>query len=476
MSGTARVEGRRDAVALAALLAGTLLAPLNSSMVAVALYPVQQDLGASLGAATWMVTSFYLAACVAQPVMGRIADRTGPRALFVGGMLLASAASAAAPFVTDVAGLVVCRSLLAVGVSTSFPCALILVRRGGGSGRQLGRIAVVNTTAGAVGPVLGGLLTDWAGWPAIFWVNLPLTLGAVAVAAFRLPGRERGPVPDGRLSGGIDILGVLLFAGGMLALLRVMLALPRVEPVTVVAAVSLLIGFVVREARYRAPFIDVTALWSHRGLVPVLSIFVLFNLTYYSAFYGLPQWFQGSLGLDPAAAGLLVLPIAATSVLATMAGSWALRVVSSERLAFLSALLLLAGVAVLLVFDASTPLTIVVPVGVLLGIPYGLGNLVMQQQMYDRAPDRLTGLVGGLFQSARYIGAILAVGLVGACAPTGPAAVGDLTTLAYAMTVVAVLVLAAVAADSVLARRRTAAIRWTALVPSAGSTRGDHHG
>ncbi|MDV6285833.1 MFS transporter [Rhodococcus jostii] len=472
MTGTAGFGGRRDAVALAVLMVGTLLAPLNSSMVAVALYPVQQDLDASLGEVTWLVTSFYLVACVAQPVMGRVADVTGPRALFVGGMLLASAASAAAPFVTDVWALVVCRCLLAVGVSTSFPCALVLVRARGGSG-QLGRIAVVNTTAGAVGPVLGGLLTDWAGWPAIFWVNLPLTVGALLVAARLLPGRARGPRADAVPAAGVDVIGVLFFAAGMLALLRVMLTLPRADTVSVAVAAVTLTAFVVWETRCRAPFVDVSALWSQRGLVPVLAIFVLFNLTYYSAFYGLPQWFQGTLGLDAAAAGLLVLPIAATSVVATVAGARALRVSSPEQLACVSALLLLVGVAVLLAFDASTPRLVVVLAGVLLGVPYGLGNLVMQHQMYDRAPAGLTGLVGGLFQSARYTGAILAVGLVGACAPSDPSAAADLTTLTLAMTVVAVLVAVAVVADAVLARRRAAAIRWAAPSRTVTGSRAD---
>ncbi|MEI4747881.1 MFS transporter [Rhodococcus erythropolis] len=450
-------ERHRAAIALAALMVGTLLAPLNSSMIAVALYPIQRDLTASLTEVTWMVTAFYLVACIAQPLMGRIVDTTGPRALFVSGMLLASGASAVAPFVSDVSGLVVCRALLAVGISTSFPCALVLVR-GRGAGGQLGRIAVINTTAGAVGPVVGGLLTDWAGWPAVFWVNLPLTLGAVVVAAWLLPGRVRGPKSDGASTERFDVIGVVLFAGGMLALLRAMLSLPLFDAVSAGVALILLVSFVLWEIRSPAPFVDVSALWSTRGLVPVLGIFVLFNLTYYSAFYGLPQWFQETLGLDAADAGLLMLPIAATSVVATVFGTRALRVASLEALACLSAVILLVGVAVLLVFDTSTPRSLIVVAGVLLGIPYGLGNLVMQQQMYVRAPTRLTGLVGGLFQSARYTGAILAVGLVGACVPSAGSSAADLTTLVLAMTAVSVLVTAAVCADTVRARRRPAAI------------------
>lgn len=435
----------RTWAALTALLCGTLLSPLNSSMVAVALAPIQRDLHEPLATVTWVVTVFYLTACVCQPVLGRVADRVGPRRLFAAGMALAAAASAAAAMATSLPLLVACRCAQAVGVSAAYPCAMIVIRRYGDAGR-LSAIATVNTTAGAVGPVLGGLLTSWSGWQAIFWVNLPVMAGALILAWHAIGPDERRPARGG-LVRAIDPVGVLLFAVAVVGLLAVMLALPGASVPGLVAVAVAGAGFVWWERRAAEPFVDVRALAAPGGPLPVLGVFVLFNLAYYGAFYGLPPWLQTALGFDAARAGLLVLPIAATSVVATVLGGPVMRRFGVAATLRAGTWLLLAGVAVIMTFGTATPAWAVVADGVVLGVPYGLCNLGLQRLMYERAPAGMTGVVGGLFQSARYVGAILAVGLVGAFAPADPASPVDPRGLAVAMSVVALAVIVILARD-----------------------------
>jgi MFS family permease len=445
---TAHSASRRPQLALVALLTGTMLAPLNSSMVAVALTPIQRSYDVSLPTVSWLVTAFYLTACVAQPVMGRIADAYGPRHVFVLGMVAATLATTAAPFSDSVGVLVLCRVLQAIGVSTAFPCAMVLLRRDGRGGRLFG-VAAVNTTAGAVGPVLGGLLTTYAGWEAIFWVNLPLTLGAIAVALVAL-----GPDPH-RAGRGlratvteIDPVGILAFTAAIIGILEVMLTL-RGGDLWPGALLCVTAGavFFLRESRATQPFIDVRALWSAPGLLAVLATFVLFNLAYYGAFYGLPQWLQTTRDLAASEAGLLILPIAAMGALSTLAGSALMRVVGVGRTLVVASVLLTAGLAGLAGFDGGTPLWVIALEGAILGVPYGLGNLGLQRLMYERSPASVSGVVGGLFQSARYLGAILAVGLVGALAPRGSTA--GLHALGTAMAIVATAVLVLTVRDLV---------------------------
>ncbi|MFI6452405.1 MFS transporter [Streptosporangium amethystogenes] len=442
---TAVRPDRRARMALAALLAGTLLAPLNSSMVAVALTPIQRDLAQPLATTTWVVTVFYLTACVCQPVLGRVADRVGPRRLFAAGMAVAAVASAVAATATSLPLLVLCRCVQAAGVSTAFPCAMVVIRRRGDATR-LSAVATVNTTAGAVGPVLGGLLTSWAGWQAIFWVNLPVMLGAL-VLAWRAIGPEERRAARGGLVRAIDPVGVVLFAVAVVGLLDLMLALPRVSVPGLAAVVVAGTGFLWWERRAAEPFVDVRALGAARGLVPVLGTFVLFNLAYYGAFYGLPPWLQTALGFDAAHTGLLIMPIAATSVVATLLGGPIMRRLGVGRTLLAGGGLLLAGVAAITTFDTATPAWAIVVDGVVLGVPYGLCNLGLQRLMYERAPAGMSGVVGGLFQSARYVGAILAVGLVGAFAPGDPAVPTEPRALAVAMAVVAAAVIVILAHD-----------------------------
>ncbi|MEU3168713.1 MFS transporter [Streptosporangium sp. NPDC006930] len=447
--------------ALTALLAGTLLAPLNSSMIAVALAPIQRDLAQPLATTTWVVTVFYLTACVCQPVLGRVADRVGPRRLFVAGMAVAAVASAVAATATSLPLLVLCRCVQAAGVSTAFPCAMVVIRRNGDATR-LSTVATVNTTAGAVGPVLGGLLTSWAGWQAIFWVNLPVMLGALVLAWRAIGPEERRPARGG-LVRAIDPAGVVLFAGTVIGLLDLMLALPRVSVPGLATVVVAGTAFLFWERRTAEPFVDVRALAAAPGLVPVLGTFTLFNLAYYGAFYGLPPWLQTALGFDAAHTGLLIMPIAATSVVATVLGGPVMRRLGIGRTLLAGGGLLLAGVAAITTFDTTTPAWAVVVDGVVLGVPYGLCNLGLQRLMYERAPTGMSGVVGGLFQSARYVGAILAVGLVGASAPGDPAMPVDPRALAVAMTAVATAVIVILALDlrrsrndEVLSMHRTA--------------------
>ena len=90
----------RTGWAVAALSLGTLLNPLNSSMIAVALVPLQHDFGVDVTAVTWVITSFYLASAAGQPLMGRLADRFGPRRLFLFGMVVVALVFSALAFLT----------------------------------------------------------------------------------------------------------------------------------------------------------------------------------------------------------------------------------------------------------------------------------------------------------------------------------------------------------------------------------------
>src|SRR5947209_197468 len=107
---------------------GTLLNPLNSSMIAVALLPLHSDFGVSIATVTWLVSGFYLAAAVGQPLMGRLADLFGPRRIFCFGLLLVCVTSALAPWVPAFGWLVALRVLQAFGTSAAYPSGLAIMR------------------------------------------------------------------------------------------------------------------------------------------------------------------------------------------------------------------------------------------------------------------------------------------------------------------------------------------------------------
>ena len=190
----------RAGLAVAGLSLGTSLNPLNSSMIAVALVVLREDFGLDVATVTWVITAFYLTSAAGQPLMGRLADRFGPRRLFLLGMALVAVTCALAPFAPNFALLCVARAFMALGTATAYPSAVVMVaalarEANVKSTRPLGRIQMANTSAAAVGPVVGGLLVSLVGWQALFLINVPLALVAIFVVRRFAPadgGRERG--------------------------------------------------------------------------------------------------------------------------------------------------------------------------------------------------------------------------------------------------------------------------------------------
>lgn len=433
----------RTGAAVAALSLGTLLNPLNSSMIAVALVPLQHDFGVDVTAVTWVITSFYLASAAGQPLMGRLADRFGPRRLFLFGMLVVALACAVTPFAGSFAAVCAGRVALAVGTATAFPSAIAMLRplaadSGVGTPRLLGRIQIANTSGAAIGPVLGGALITFLGWQSIFWVNVPLALIAFAGAWMFTPrDAERPRTPLLRTLAESDIPGILLFIATLTSLLVFLLDLHPVPlwwllPVCAVAAVL----FVWRELRTSHPFLDLRLLAANRRLLMVYLSFAIFNVVYYSAFFGLPQYLQTHGGYTAGVAGLLMFPLAAVTIVVTPLAARAIEAVGLRPTLITSAIALVAGAVLLGVAAATTAPWVVLLLTAALGIPYCVVSIGMNQALYSSARPEDSGVAAGIFQTSRYVGAIVATTVLGLLFSGGTtsgswlAVVGVATTLA----------------------------------------------
>ncbi|WP_426624682.1 MFS transporter [Leifsonia sp. McL0607] len=438
--------------AVAALSLGTLLNPLNSSMIAVALVPLQRDFQVSVTTVTWVVTSFYLASAAGQPLMGRFADRFGPRRLFLFGMLVVALACAATPFVSSFAAVCAGRVALAVGTATAFPSAIAMLRAVAassavGTPRLLGRIQIANTSGAAIGPVLGGALVTFLGWQAIFWVNIPLaalafvgvsvfapreadprsqtmtsvagSLGAGVAGPLRAPS-ELHRAPLRRIVAESDVPGILLFVTTLTALLIFLLDLrPQplwwLLPVVPIAAAL----FVWRELRTRHPFLDLRLLAANRRLLMVYLCFAVFNVVYYSAFFGLPQYLQEHGGYSAGITGLLMFPLAAVTIAVTPLAARAIEGVGLRPTLLAGASALVVG-AVLLGFAAATTAPwVMLALTAGLGIPYCVVSIAMNQSLYSAARPEDAGVAAGIFQTSRYVGAIVATTVLGLLFSTG---------------------------------------------------------
>ncbi|MFJ4030242.1 MFS transporter [Paenarthrobacter sp. NPDC089989] len=410
----------RPGLAIAALSIGTALNPLNSSMIAVALVVLREDFALDVATVTWVITAFYLASAAGQPLMGRFADRFGPRRLFTFGMAIVAVTCAIAPFLPNFALVCVARALMAVGTATAYPSAVVMVTdlsrlANVPTTRPLGRIQMANTSAAAVGPVVGGLLVSLFDWQALFVINVPLALIALLVVQRTAPAdadRETGSL--GKLIRDSDIPGILAFVVSlMLAMMALLNVMPDFRWYLLGAAVVIGALFAWRELRFNPPFLDLRLLGRNRPLLFIYLVFVVFSGVYYFAFFGLPQLLQEAGNYDAGLVGLLMLPLASMSVLVTP-----LTVRLIERFGVRG--VLITGVLVLTVASAALGLLtlslwppLVLVLTAVMGVPYGAVSTASNQGLYVSARPEDRGVAAGILQTCRYLGAITATVLIG---------------------------------------------------------------
>lgn len=408
---------------MAPLLIGSVLNPVNSTMIATGLVAIGHDFGVGAAQTAWLVASLYLASAVAQPAMGRLADLLGPRRVFLSGLLVVCAAGLVGALAPAFGWLIASRVLLGIGTSAAYPAAMALLRaQSFATGREtprpvLGRLSLASLGSAAVGPVLGGVLTATAGWRAIFAVNVPLALIGITLALLWLPRTRMTSGEDGAADAGartagaaFDPLGIALFTATLTTLMIFLMDLARPNwallPVVLVLA-GVLTWWQLRRPR---PFIDLRMIGRNRSLALTYLRHGSAYLVIYMVMYGYAQWLEEGHGYSASRAGLIMLPMSGAAAVCSLLGA---RTKGIYAPLVLAAVLLAAGSGVLLLADESTPLVALLLAAVLFGLPQGLSSTGNQAAVYTQAPPTGVGAAAGLQRTSQYLGAITAAGLIG---------------------------------------------------------------
>jgi MFS family permease len=399
------VTGRFDRHLIAPMLVGSILNPINSSMLAVALIPIGAAFGVPPSQTAWLVTGLYLATAVGQPVMGRLVDLFGPRPLYLFATSLVGLAGLLGALAPNLGVLVASRVLLGLGTSAAYPASMSLIRsEADRTGMDtpaaiLSSLSIANQVIAVIGPTLGGLLIGLGGWHLIFTINVPLSLICVILGALWLPRRRRS-----RGAGGLDYVGIVLFTATLVSLMFFLMQ-PRVSRwYLLVLALALGTAFVIAQLRVVAPFIDLRVLGGNRPLILTYARQVLAFVGAYSFLYGFTQWLEKARGLDASSAGLLLLPLSLAAVVITaLTGRRA--AIRGKLVA--GGLFLLAAAAAQLFVGSSTPIWVLAVVGVIAGVPQGLNNLANQTALYKQADPARIGSSAGLLRTCVYVGALI---------------------------------------------------------------------
>src|SRR5947208_3460496 len=333
---------------LTAVSVATFMLLLDITIVNIALPDIQRSLHSSFSDLQWVVDAYALTLAAVLLVSGSVADLVGRRRVFVIGLGVFSTASLLCGLAVSPLMLTSSRALQGIGGAMMFATSLALIAnafRGPERATAFGVIGAVIGAAVAVGPLLGGVLTDALGWEWIFFVNVPIGILAVAFT-LRYVLESRDPTPAG-----IDFPGAITFSGA-LALLVYALIRGNNDGWTSPLILSFLIGsgvalvaFVTIEARRRHPMLDL-GLFRKFAFVGASTTAFFIAASMFAMFLYISLYLQNVLGYSPLKAGLLYLPVTLLSfVVAPLAGKL------SARLAiriFLAGGLVLVGIALVL--------------------------------------------------------------------------------------------------------------------------------
>ncbi len=408
----------RGLVLLATSLAA-FTATLDNTVVAVALVDLQADLGVGVTQLQGVVTAYTVALAALLFTGGTLADVAGRRRVFVVGLAVFAAASAACALSTTAGQLVAARAVQGAGAALVLPGALAVLAaaypEAGPRARAVGIWAATGASALVLGPVVGGLLVARFGWPSIFWVNVPLC-AVVALVALIAPAGE--PAESGRR---LDVPGQVLAAVGLAAGTWAVVLAGRDGlggPVLAFGALAVvtLIGFVVVERRSPDPMLPLPLLRQRSFLgattgafAASLAVFVL--LVFLSLFLQLVQQF------GPLPTAVRLLPLTAGLVLtAPFAGRWAAargpRVPATLGLAVSA-----AGLALLALRLRADLGDVELAVVLLLsGAGLGLATAPVVAASLDAVVGTRSGLAAAGVNVARELGGVVAVAGLGALA------------------------------------------------------------
>lgn len=419
-------------VALAALLA-----PLNSTMLAVALPEIRSDFGLSHGTVAWLISSYLIAMAVVQPAAGRLGDELGRLRVFRVALIAFLVFSLAAFAATTFPLLIAFRTLQAIAGAVLIPNGIGMLRAavpperfGTYSGWNS---SVIGATA-ALGPLLGAAIIVVAPWESLFLVNIPFVLAALSLTTRVSP----GPTAPGGSRTRVDVPGLVLFAALLAAITLSFNALngDRADGAAIaVGTLGIALVFAVHQARVSAP---VAAWWLFRvkSFVGASSHILLMNLAMYTTLLAVPFFVTDVQGRSAAVAGLLLGSMAALQALsAPITGRVSdavgrrIPAVFSSGAAIVGAGLLLFGV------DESTPLWYLTLSVTILGLGVGVGFVTAVTAATEAVSLEHSGAAAGTQSMMRYVGSIVGTGvLTGLFA--GDHATGDVETFRALFAVV----------------------------------------
>jgi EmrB/QacA subfamily drug resistance transporter len=381
-----------------------ILAPLNSTMIAVALPRIMHEFNASVGAVSWLIIGYLIVIAALQPVAGKIGDRLGRQPLLLCGFATFGIASTGAAFAPNLATLVSFRVLQAVAGAVALPNALALLRDCGPVAHRAARFGLIGSVvalAAALGPTLAGLLVAAAGWRAVFYVNAPIVLVGLVTVRWLPPSTAPASGQTFDVVGSVLLCGILAGTGELLAN-------GRGSPAPVTAAVSVLVLviasalFLQHELGHPDPVLD-PRLLAIPSFAAASSAVALSSMSFYATLLATPIVLSARSGWTSIETGLALTTLSApVIVFGPLGGRLADR--RGRRLPAVAGHALAAAALFPLAFGADASQSMMLVSLPLAGIGFGLAAASLQVSGLESVASEHAGVASGFLSTSRSLG------------------------------------------------------------------------
>lgn len=401
-------------VLVAALLSVSFLGALDHTVVSTSLATIAGQLGA-LEQMSWIMVGYTLAATVMLPVLGKLGDVVGPRRVFVVSLVLFLAASLACGFAPDLGWLIAARVLQGLGSAGLQLMSQTIVARVTTPRQRPRYMAVIGAAfpvAIVVGPVVGGLITDYWSWPWVFWINIPFGLVALVLTFVAVPQLPGGAHPR------FDVPGSLVFTASLLALILAVTwvgddTLRPVAIVCAVVAVGGILAFVAIERRAAAPILPPRIL-RNRTILVCLGLSLVVGAGLFSVVAYVPTYVQMAFRTSATISGLVPMATVLGMLVSSLLTGWLVSRSGRYRLYPVAGTAIAAlGLVAMALLPAGAPLWIPMAFMAVVGIGTGaFTNLIFAVVQSAASRDDL-GAVTATTNLVRQVGSAVGTAVVG---------------------------------------------------------------
>jgi EmrB/QacA subfamily drug resistance transporter len=409
--------GTRNRWTLIAVALATFMTYLDNNIVNVAIPAIQRSLHLNTAGLEWVVSGYILVFASLLLAGGRLADVYGRRRIFLIGLSIFTVASFAAGLANGAGELIAARAVQGLGAALVTPTTLAIITATFPGKREraaaVGVWNAVGALALAVGPLLGGLISQHLAWGWIFYINVPVGAATIALAVWAIAESREAGAPQR-----LDVPGL---ATSALALFGLTYALIEGHDKgwtsalilsSFAAAVVLALAFVVIEGRTDEPMVDVS-LFGERvftgGTIAVLMWgFGLFGIYFFTSLY-----LQNVLGFSPTEAGAAFVPMALLMAVGAIVSERVASRIGGHRVVGLAMLLMALGIASVSLLGKTASYLDLMPSFAVIGIGGGL-SVTLTAIVLGTMPESQAGVASGIFNASREVAGLLGITVIGA--------------------------------------------------------------